>query len=135
MPPEVAPQTYREFRDWFDGMLDSDEMHLTPSAHQIGYATAFEIPMPCLLARPPRRCHDLIMLGSVPARVRGALRDLIQPPPAAGLPGRRVRGLRGTRPFTPRRVREGYNTAHFRMVARTERRRLQRGERTPQVAA
>jgi hypothetical protein len=29
----------------------------------------------------------------------------------------------------------GYNTGHFRMVARTERRRLSRGERTPQVAA
>ena len=46
-----------------------------------------------------------------------------------------VRGLRGARPLTPRSIREGYNTANFRMVARTERRRLCRGKRMPQVAA
>jgi hypothetical protein len=61
MPREVAPQSNREFCAWFEGMLDSDEMDLTPNAQEIGYG-------------------------------------------------------------------------HFRMVARTERRRLQRGERTPQVA-
>ena len=54
-------------------MLASDEMHLTPNAHQIGYATAFEIPMPSYRA-PAKAVH-------------------------------------------------------------TERRRLRRGERTPQVAA
>ena len=133
MPREIAPRTYREFRDWFDGMLASDEMHLTPNAHQIGYATAFEIPMPSYRA-PAKAVHDLIMLGSVPARVRelyGISYSRRQQRAFRAV----VRGLRGTRPFTPRRVREGYNTAHFRMVARTERRRLQRGERTPQVAA
>jgi uncharacterized protein (DUF2236 family) len=133
MPREVAPRTYREFRDWFDGMLDSDEMHLTPNAHQIGYATAFEIPMPSYRA-PAKAVHDLIMLGSVPARVRelyGISYSRRQQRAFRAV----VRGLRGTRPFTPRRVREGYNTAHFRMVARTERERLRRGERTPQVAA
>jgi hypothetical protein len=62
-----------------------------------------------------------------------ALRHSLQPQPAAGLP-RGGPGLRGARPLTPRAVREGYNTGHFRMVARTERRRLRRGERTPQVA-
>ena len=133
MPREVAPQSHREFRAWFDGMLGSDEMHLTPTAHQIGYATAFEIPLPAYRA-PAKAVHDLIMLGSLPARVRelygvdfsrrqqGAFRAV-------------VRGLRGARPLTPRSIREGYNTGHVRMVARTERRRLRRGERTPQVAA
>jgi uncharacterized protein (DUF2236 family) len=133
MPSEVAPRTYREFRDWFDGMLDSDEMHLTPSAHQIGYATAFEIPMPSHRA-PAKAVHDLILLGSVPARVRelyGISYSRRQQRAFRAV----VRGLRGARPLTPRSIREGYNTAHFRMVARTERRRLQRGERTPQVAA
>jgi len=69
MPREVAPQSHREFRAWFEGMLDSDEMHLTPNAHEIGYATAFEIPMPAYRA-PAKAVHDLIMLGSLPARVR-----------------------------------------------------------------
>jgi hypothetical protein len=39
------------------------------------------------------------------------------------------------RRLTPRSIREGYNTGYFRMVARTERDRLRRGERTPRVAA
>jgi uncharacterized protein (DUF2236 family) len=133
MPSELVPRTYREFRDWFDGMLNSDEMHLTPSAHQIGYATAFEIPMPSYRA-PAKAVHDLIMLGSVPVRVRelyGISYSRRQQRAFRAV----VRGLRGARPLTPRSIREGYNTAHFRMVARTERRRLQRGEHTPQVAA
>jgi uncharacterized protein (DUF2236 family) len=36
MPREVAPESHREFRAWFEGMLDSDEMHLIPNAHEIG---------------------------------------------------------------------------------------------------
>jgi uncharacterized protein (DUF2236 family) len=132
MPREVAPQSHREFRDWFDGMLDSDQMHLTPNAHQIGYATAFEIPMPAYRA-PAKVVHDLIMLGSMPARVRklyGISYSRRQQRAFRAV----VRALRGARPLTPRSVREGYNTAHFRMVARTERRWLQRGEPTPQVS-
>ncbi|HEY6671954.1 MAG TPA: oxygenase MpaB family protein [Solirubrobacterales bacterium] len=133
MPREVAPQSHREFRAWFEGMLDSDEMHLTPNAHEMGYATAFEIPMPAYRA-PAKAVHHLIMLGSLPARVREL----------CGVDYRRrqqrvfravVRSLRGARPLTPRSIREGYNTGHFRMVARRERRRLRCGERTPQVAA
>jgi uncharacterized protein (DUF2236 family) len=132
MPREVAPQSHREFRAWFDGMLASDEMHLTPDAREVGYATAFEIPMPAYRA-PAKAVHDLIMLGSLPARVRelyGISYSRVQQLAFRAV----VRGLRGARPLTPRTIREGYNTAHFRMVARTERRRLRRGDRTPQVA-
>ncbi len=74
------------------------------------------------------------MLGSLPARVRelyGVDYSRRQQRAFRAV----VRGLRGARPLTPRSIREGYNTGHFRMVARTERRRLRRGERTPQVAA
>jgi uncharacterized protein (DUF2236 family) len=132
MPADAAPPTYRDFRAWFDGMLDSDEMYLTPNAHAIGYATAFEIPMPAFRA-PAKAVHDLIMLGSMPARVRelyGISYSRLQQRAFRAV----VRALRGARPFTPRSVREGYNTGHFRMVARTERERLRRGDRTPQVA-
>jgi uncharacterized protein (DUF2236 family) len=132
MPREAAPSSHREFRDWFDGMLASDEMHLTPDAREIGYATAFEIPMPAYRA-PAKAVHDLIMLGSLPARVRelyGISYSRRQQLAFRSV----VRALRGARPLTPRTIREGYNTGHFRMVARTERRRLRRGDRTPQVA-
>jgi uncharacterized protein (DUF2236 family) len=132
MPREAAPSTHREFREWFEGKLASDEMYLTPDAHEIGYATAFEIPMPVYRA-PAKAVHDLIMLGSLPARVRelyGISYSRRQERAFRAV----VRGLRGARPVTPRSLREGYNTGHFRMVARTERRRLRRGDRTPQVA-
>jgi uncharacterized protein (DUF2236 family) len=132
MPREVAPQTHGEFRAWFDGMLGSDEMHLTPNAHEIGYATAFEIPMPAHRA-PAKAVHDLIMLGSVPAPVRELYGITYSRRQQLAFRAA-VRALRGARPLTPRSIREGYNTAHFRMVARTERHRLSRGERTPQVA-
>jgi uncharacterized protein (DUF2236 family) len=132
MPREAAPSSHREFRAWFDGMLDSDEMHLTPDAREVGYATAFQIPMPAYRA-PAKAVHDLIMLGSLPDRVRELYG--ISYSRAQQLAFRAVvRGLRGARPLTPRTIREGYNTGHFRMVARTERRRLRRGDRTPQVA-
>jgi uncharacterized protein (DUF2236 family) len=132
MPRDVAPRTHREFREWFDGKLASDEMHLTSDAREIGYSTAFEIPMPSYRA-PAKAVHDLIMLGSLPARVRelyGISYSRRQQLAFRAV----VRGLRGARPLTPRSIREGYNTGHFRMVARTERRRLRRGDRTPQVA-
>ena len=132
MPAEVAPPSHREFREWFDGKLASDEMYLTADAREVGYATAFEIPMPSYRA-PAKAVHDLIMLGSLPARVR----ELYAIPYSARQQAAFrtvVRALRATRPLTPRAIREGYNTGHFRMVARTERRRLRRGDRTPQVA-
>jgi len=132
MPRDAAPETHREFRAWFDGRLASDDMHLTPVAREIGYATAFEIPMPRSRA-PAKAVHDLIMLGSLPDRVRrhyGLRYTTTQERAFRAL----VRGLRAARPVTPRAIREGHNTGHFRMVARTERRRLRRGERTPQAA-
>lgn len=132
MPREVAPESHAEFREWFGGKLASDEMHLTADAHEIGHATAFEIPMPSYRA-PAKAVHDLIMLGSLPARVRELYGIGYSPRQRAAFRAV-VRGLRAARPLTPRAIREGYNTGHFRMVARTERRRLRQGERTPQVA-
>jgi uncharacterized protein (DUF2236 family) len=122
MPPEAAPPTHREFREWFDGKLASEEMHLTPEAREVGYATAFEIPLPTYRA-PAKAVHDLIILGSLPVRVR-ELYGI-----GYGQAQRRafratVAGLRAARPLTPRVIREGYNTGSFRLVARTERKRL-----------
>jgi uncharacterized protein (DUF2236 family) len=132
MPAGVAPATHREFRAWFEGKLASDEMYLTRDAREIGYATAFEIPLPSVRA-PAKAVHDLIMLGSLPPRVR-KLYGIGYGPHQERAFRAVVRALRGVRPLTPRVIRRGYNTGSFRLVARTERRRLERGERTPQVA-
>jgi len=131
MPREVAPPTYPEFRRYFDGFVASETAHLTDAARQIGHATAFEIPMPGIYG-PAKRVHDLLVLGSLPEVVRehyglswSSAQDLAFR--AA------VRAVRTSRPVTPSAIRRGENTDSFRLVARTERRRLERGEPTPQA--
>jgi uncharacterized protein (DUF2236 family) len=133
MPRDVAPPTHREFRAWWEAKLAGDELHLTPTARQIGYATAFEIPLPRIHA-PAKRVHDLIMLGSLPARVRELYGLDLSPAQAAAF--RAVtRSLRASRPLVPSPIKRGSNVGSYELVARTERRRLERGETTPQVAA
>lgn len=131
MPREVTPTDYGEFRAYWRSKLASEEMHLTEEARHIGYATAFEIPMPWI-HQPGKRIHDLIMLGSLPRRVRELY----------GLPFTTrqrlafevaVRSLRTARSLTPRQLARGANTKSFDRVARTERDRLASGRATPQV--
>jgi uncharacterized protein (DUF2236 family) len=131
MPRSAAPATYPEFRAWFDAYLEGESAHLTDLAREIGRWTAFEIPVP-RLRRPGKRLHDLVILGSLPPVVRGHY----------GLAYSRTQhmafralaaSVRATRPLTPPRLRYGYNTGSFRLVAATERRRLERGEPTPQA--
>jgi uncharacterized protein (DUF2236 family) len=131
MARDHAPQTYPEFRSWYELKLASDEMCLTDEARYIGYATAFEIPLP-RLHQPGKRVHDLLMLGSLPPRARELY----------GLPYSRaqqaafaaaVRAVRSARRLTPGPLARGWNTKSFELVARTERWRIEHGKPTPQV--
>jgi uncharacterized protein (DUF2236 family) len=131
MPRGGAPQTWREFRAWWDGLLASQAMHLTPDARYVGYATAFEIPLPAA-RQPAKRVHDLIMLGSLPPRVRelyglGFGRTERLAFRAA------VAALRAARPVTPDWIRRGRCGRSYDLVARTERERIESGKYTPQV--
>jgi uncharacterized protein (DUF2236 family) len=132
MPRDAAPPTWPEFREYYEGYLHGPDAHLTELARYVGHATAMEIPMPGYRA-PAKRVHDLMMLGSLPPVVRehyGLSWSRSQE--------RRFRVVaemvRRTRPITPGPIRYGYNTGSFRLVANTERRRIERGERTPQGA-
>jgi uncharacterized protein (DUF2236 family) len=131
MPRDAAPQSYDEFRGYWHQTLASDEMFLTEEARNVGYATAFEIPMP-LVQQPGKRVHDLLMLGSLPQRVRELY----------GLSFTRreslafevaVRAIRAARALTPGPLARGWNTNAFEGVARTERWRIEHGKPTPQV--
>jgi uncharacterized protein (DUF2236 family) len=131
LPRDAMPGSYASFRAYYRERLASDEMFLTDEARYIGYATAFEIPLP-RLHQPAKRVHDLIMLGSLPSRVRSLY----------GLPygmreraafGAAVRAVRAVRRFTPAPLARGWNTNAFERVARTERFRIQHGRPTPQV--
>ena len=131
MPRDVAPATHRGFRDYYEGFLASDRAYLTDDARYAGYVSAFEIPLPSVFG-PARRVHNLIMLGSLPPVVRehygltwGQAQEIAFRAAVAS--------VRAGRPVTPRRIRRGENTESFRLVARTERRRLERGEQTPQA--
>lgn len=129
MPRSVAPPTYPEFREWYDGFLTSDAAHLTDRARLIGTGVGLEIPFafPEELVKP---LHDLIIRGSLPHEARLAY----------GLSWTRaqqlafeagVRLMRTQRTLTPGPMRRGRNTRLFARVDEEERRRITAGEPTP----
>jgi uncharacterized protein (DUF2236 family) len=132
MPRDGAPDSYGAFRAWYEGQLAGADLHLTEEARYMGYASAFEIPMPTV-SQPGKRVHDLIMLVSLPPRVRElyGLRCTAAHTAActAALAGGRL-----TRMVLPRALTRGSCAAEFQMVADTERRRIERGQPTPRVA-
>jgi uncharacterized protein (DUF2236 family) len=133
MPAAVAPDSYAEFRAYWRERLEGPEAHLTDEARYVGSAIMFEIPVPAA-HRPAMRVHNLIVLGSLPARVR----DLYGLPWTAGRAAAfrlAVAALRAPRPLTPRRLRSGMNTAFFDLVGRTEATLVERGEPIPGALA
>jgi uncharacterized protein (DUF2236 family) len=132
MPRAAAPATWQEFREYWDTSLAGEDLHLTPEARYVGHATAFEIPMPAT-HQPAKRIHDLIMLGSMPPRVR-ELYGLRWTRAHAAAFRAAVRVARTGRGLLPHPVTRGYNTRFFDLVAETERRRIAAGKPTPQVS-
>lgn len=131
MPRSAAPPSYREFRDYYDGLLAGEELWLTEEARYMGYASAFEIPLPATL-QPAKRVHDLVMLSSLPPRVR-RIYGLRWTPAHALAATAATRALRLARGAAPRHVTHGFNTSSFELVAATEARRIAQGRPTPQV--
>jgi uncharacterized protein (DUF2236 family) len=131
MPREAAPQSYGAFRAYYRAKLASDEMFLTDEARYIGYATAFEIPMPPV-HQGGKRVHDLLMLGSLPRRVRELYGLSFTWRQSAAFDAA-VRAIRTARRLTPTPLARGWNTSSFEMVAQTEQWRIEHGKPTPQV--
>jgi uncharacterized protein (DUF2236 family) len=132
MPRATAPSTHREYRDWYEAQLAGPDLHLTREARFMGYASAFEIPMPAS-RQIPKRLHDVVMLGSLPARVR----ELYGLPYTRGHSAACAAVLasgRLARRLTPSSLTHGSCVPEFEMVALTERRRIERGRPTPQLA-
>lgn len=131
LPRSEMPASYPEFRAYWAQQLRGDDLFLTDEARYVGYATAFEIPLPAT-HQPGKAVHDLLMLGSLPPRVR----ELYGLPfsPAAQVAFRSaVAAIRGARRITPAPLARGWNTRSFNLVAATERRRIRSGAPTPQV--
>jgi uncharacterized protein (DUF2236 family) len=133
MPRSAAPPTYAAFRAYWDAKLASDEMFLTDEARYIGYATAFEVPLP-RMHQPGKRVHDLIMLASLPPRVR-EIYGLSYTRAHALAFTTAVAAARTARVLAPPFMTRGPSRRSYEMVARTERWRIENGKPTPQVRA
>ncbi len=131
MPPEVAPPTYAAFAQWWDAKLSGPEMHLTDEARRTGEFVAFKIPMPGG-DQPAKRLHDLVMLGSLPPRVRELYGLSWSPWQACALP-LAVAALRAARAAAPSALRQGRCAGSYALVEATERRRVERRKPTPQL--
>jgi uncharacterized protein (DUF2236 family) len=125
MPPDVAPSTYAEFRDYYRERLASHEAFLTDEARYVGSSILFHIPFPTTQT-PALPLHNLVMRGALPPRVR-ELYGLSWTRPHALAFGAYVRAVRASLPLAPSRARSGWNTWFFDGVARTERARIARG--------
>lgn len=131
MPREGAPSSYPEFRVYWEQQLASEQLFLTDEARYLGYATAFEIPLP-RIHQPAKRFHDLLMLGSLPARVRELYGLSFSPAQEASFSAA-VALVRAGRRALPGALARGFNTRSFELVASTERWRVKHGKPTPQV--
>jgi uncharacterized protein (DUF2236 family) len=131
MPREGAPASYAAFRGWYEQQLAGDDLHLTEEARYMGYASAFEIPVPTS-RQPGKRVHDLVLLGSLPARVR-ELYGLRYTPAHAVACTTALTSGRLARALLPAPLTRGSCVSEFRMVAETERRRIERGQPTPRL--
>lgn len=118
MPREAAPQTYVEFRHYWEEMWTSDQLHLTDEAREVALAVAFRIPLPLYL-HPQREVHNLVLTGTLTPKMRelfGLEWSALHRAAFRAVVG----GLRAARPVTPRTLRRGLNTSSFELVARTE---------------
>jgi uncharacterized protein (DUF2236 family) len=130
-PRAAIPSTYADFRAWYERQLAGPDLFLTEEARYMGHASAFQIPMPAA-RQPAKRVHDLVMLGSLPPRVR-ALYGLRYTPAQAAACRAVLATARLARPLFPAALRRGSCAREFAEVAAVERRRLRRGTPTPQI--
>jgi uncharacterized protein (DUF2236 family) len=119
---EHAPATYREFRDWFRGRLDSGELEVGDEAREIARHVAFELPLPAR-RRAALPAINLAVAGTLPAEVRAMYRLPWSPAHDAALRSLAV-GSRLSRPVVPLALRQGACARDYEVVARTEARRL-----------
>lgn len=131
MPRSAAPATHASFRAWFEQQLAGEAVYLSEEARHTGRVCAFAIPMPSS-RRAGKGLHDIIMLGSLPSRVRELYRLPWTPAHAAAYASARS-FVRLARSAMPGSLARGSCLREYQMVASTEKRRLERGERTPQL--
>jgi uncharacterized protein (DUF2236 family) len=129
LPSSEVPDSYREFRAWWQERLDSPDLHATTHALEMAPLVAFEQPVP-VAARGNLVAQNLIIKGTLPPRVReifgirwGRAQESAFRSAAAA--HRRARHL------FPRPLRRGRNDVFFDIVTKAE--RLRGGTATPEL--
>lgn len=120
MPRSVMGETHRGFREWFDGRLAGEEIHLTPESREIGRIVALEIPGPPQ-DRPALAVFNLLVIGLLPPRVR-SMYGLRWTPAHRAAFSAAVAAHRVAHPLVPNRIRRGPCEWSYDRVARSERR-------------
>ncbi len=128
MSRAAAPQTYSEFREYWEAIWSGGRLHLTEKAREVALAIAFEIPLPLYL-HPQREIHNLVLVGTLPPRAR-ELFGLSWTPLHRAAFRAVAGGMRAARPVTPRVLRRGPNSSSFALVAQTEKQILAGGGAT-----
>jgi uncharacterized protein (DUF2236 family) len=119
-----APRTYRDFRRWYRGRLDSGELFVTDEAREIGRRVAFALPLPTR-RRAALPAINLAVAGTLPPKVRRMYRLPWTPVHDAAFRSLVV-GSRLSRPVLPAMLRRGACARDYEMVARTEAAQLRR---------
>jgi uncharacterized protein (DUF2236 family) len=102
-PSRVIPPTLDDFRDYFDRMLEGEEIVVTDKAREIANAV-LNPPLPFLL-RPAMDVVKLVTASLLPARLRRDYGLAWDPVRAAALAGSRTWTRRVAVPLLPRRLR------------------------------
>jgi uncharacterized protein (DUF2236 family) len=131
MPRSCAPATHAEFREWYSQQLSGDDLHLSAHARHTGRMCVFAIPVP-RSRRLGKALHDILLLGSLPPRVR-ELYELPWSSAHSAAFSSALTLMRLPRPLMPSALLRGSCHREYKMVASTERMRIARGQATPQL--
>lgn len=98
------PRTYDDFAAYMEGMLASDQLHVTPRARELGIEIVMRPPVP-IAARPLLELVNQITIGLLPGRVRKEFGFGWDPARALAVRGGQEYVKRVLVPLLPERVR------------------------------
>lgn len=125
LPEDAAPDSWEAFRRWYDGLLHSGRLHLTPTGYRAGINVALKGPLPPWLA-PVSDVFYLLIVGTVPQVVRDAYALEWGAGHQLALDAL-TRTHRATHRLLPRRIRTGNPQPLLDLVVAEERRRIATG--------
>lgn len=131
LPRSEMPDSYREFKAWWDGKLASPDLQATAHGLEMAPLVAFRQPVPTA-ARGNLAVQNHIIKGTLPPRVREIFGIRWTRTHEASFRAIAASHRRAHR-FFPRPMRRGRNDVFFDVVTQSERRRG--GTTTPKLDA